>query len=131
MLLERKTATLNRGSYEEARAVAQLLSGRQTAPYSPELEPDIVLTQPHASGVDETCTPLVIAEGGSIPLHWMAELIAFSTWVSYGGNRAECSAGCQRRGIVMPLMKGKENFSRMSTRTAVADVRSIIEIDRM
>jgi len=25
---------------------------------------------------------LVIAEGGSIPLHWMAELIAFSTWVS-------------------------------------------------
>src|SRR6266478_5579617 len=103
---------------------------RQTAPYSPELEPDIVLTQPHASGVDETCTRLVIAEGGSIPLHWMAELIAFSTWVSYGGNRAECSAGCQRRGIVMPLMKGKENFSRMSTRTAVADVRSIIEIDR-
>ena len=73
----------------------------------PELEPDIVLTQPHASGVDETCTTLVIAEGGSIPLHWMAELIAFSTWVSYGGNRAECSAGCQRRGIVMPLMKGK------------------------
>jgi hypothetical protein len=56
----------------------------QTAPYSPELEPDIVLTQPHASGVDETCTPLVIAEGGSIPLHWMAELIAFSTWGSYG-----------------------------------------------
>jgi hypothetical protein len=55
---------------------------RQTAPYSPELEPDIVLTQPHASGVNETCTPLVIAEGGSIPLHWMAELIAFSTWVS-------------------------------------------------
>jgi hypothetical protein len=53
----------------------------------------------------------------------MAELIAFSTWVSYGGNRAECSAGCQRRGIVMPLMKGKENFGRMSTRTAVADVR--------
>jgi len=104
---------------------------RQTAPYSPELEPDIVLTQPHASGVDETCTPLVIAEGGSIPLHWMAELIAFSTWLSYGGNRAECSVGCQRRGIVMPLMKGKENFSRMSTRMAVADVRSIIEIDRM
>jgi hypothetical protein len=30
---------------------------RQTAPYSPELEPDIVLTKPHASGVDETCTP--------------------------------------------------------------------------
>jgi hypothetical protein len=26
---------------------------RQTAPYSPELEPDIVLTQPDASGVDE------------------------------------------------------------------------------
>jgi hypothetical protein len=45
---------------------------RQTAPYSPELEPDIVLTQPHASCVDETCTPLVIAESGSIPLHWMA-----------------------------------------------------------
>jgi hypothetical protein len=74
---------------------------------------------------------LVIAEGDSIPLHWMAELIAFSTWVTYGGNRAECSAGCQRRGIVMPLMKGKETFSRMSTRTAVAVVRSIIEIDRM
>jgi len=31
--------------------------GRQTAPYSPELEPHIVLTQPHASGVGETCTP--------------------------------------------------------------------------
>ena len=31
--------------------------GRQTAPYSPELEPDIVLTEPHASRVDETCTP--------------------------------------------------------------------------
>jgi hypothetical protein len=30
------------------------LDCRQTAPYSPELEPDIVLTQPHASGVDET-----------------------------------------------------------------------------
>ena len=44
---------------------------RQTAPYSPELEPDIVLTQPHASGVNETCTPLVIAEGGSIPLRRM------------------------------------------------------------
>jgi hypothetical protein len=26
---------------------------RPTAPYSPELEPDIVLIQPHASGVDE------------------------------------------------------------------------------
>ena len=26
---------------------------RQTAPYSPELEPDIVLTQLHVSGVDE------------------------------------------------------------------------------
>jgi hypothetical protein len=84
-----------------AKSLIELLFGafsefrvdcRQTAPYSPELEPDIVLTQPHASGVDETCTPLVIAEGGSIPLHWMAELIAFSTWVSYGGNRAECSA---------------------------------------
>jgi hypothetical protein len=74
---------------------------------------------------------LVIAEGGSIPLHWMAELIAFSTWVSYGGNRAECSAGCQGRGIIMPLMKGKRILVRMSTRTAVADVRSIIEIDRM
>ena len=30
---------------------------RQTAPYSPEFEPDIALTQPHASSVDETCTP--------------------------------------------------------------------------
>ena len=41
--------------------------------------------------------------------------------------------GCRKgaRPDVMPLMKGKENFSRMSTRTAVADVRSIIEIDRM
>jgi hypothetical protein len=27
---------------------------RQTAPYSPDLEPDIVLTQSHFSGVDET-----------------------------------------------------------------------------
>jgi len=27
--------------------------GRQTAPYCPELEPDIVQTQPDASGVDE------------------------------------------------------------------------------
>ena len=103
--------------------------GRQTAPYSPELEPDIVLTQPHASGVDETCTPLVIAEGGSIPLHWMAELIAFSTWLSYGGNRAECSVGCQRRGIVMqpepfdapsaPLFprKGMEEHRKRATRS--------------
>ena len=30
---------------------------RQTAPYALEFEPDIILTQPHASGVDETCTP--------------------------------------------------------------------------
>jgi hypothetical protein len=37
--------------------------------YSPEFEPDIVLTEPHASGVDETCTHLLIAEGGNIPLH--------------------------------------------------------------
>jgi hypothetical protein len=28
--------------------------GRQTAPYSPELELATVLTQPHDSGVDET-----------------------------------------------------------------------------
>jgi hypothetical protein len=59
---------------------------RQTAPYSPELEPDIVLTQPHASGVDEICIPFGdrrrwqhnFALGGSITLHWVAELIAFS-----------------------------------------------------
>ena len=59
---------------------------RQTAPYSPELEPDIVLTQPHASGVDEICIPFGdrrrwqhnFALGGSIALHWVAELIAFS-----------------------------------------------------
>jgi hypothetical protein len=42
---------------------------RQSAPYSPEFEPDIGLTEPHASGVDETCTHLLIAEGGNIPLH--------------------------------------------------------------
>jgi hypothetical protein len=35
--------------------------GRQTAPYSRELERDIVLTQPHASGVDEI---LQLKEGG-------------------------------------------------------------------
>jgi hypothetical protein len=35
----------------------QLLDRRQTAPYALEFEPDIILTQPHASGVDETCTP--------------------------------------------------------------------------
>src|SRR6267154_2248871 len=48
--------------------------------YSPELEPHILLTQPHASGVDETCTPFgdrrrwqhSVALDGSIPLHWMA-----------------------------------------------------------
>jgi hypothetical protein len=48
MLLERKTATLNRGSCEEARAGAQLPDGRQTAPYSPEFEPDIVLQRTNA-----------------------------------------------------------------------------------
>ena len=32
----------------------KVLVSRQSAPYSPEFEPDIVLTQPHASGVDET-----------------------------------------------------------------------------
>lgn len=31
-------------------ATPVLEAGRQTAPYSAELEPDIVLTQPHASG---------------------------------------------------------------------------------
>ena len=46
---------------------------RPTAPYSPELEPDIVLIEPHASGVDEIFAhPLVIAEGGSITLHLVA-----------------------------------------------------------
>jgi len=50
---------------------------RQTAPYSPEFEPDIVLTElqpPHRSlrrGRD-FAHPLVIADGGSVPLHWMA-----------------------------------------------------------
>src|SRR5260370_26280045 len=43
MLLERKTATLNRGSCEEARAGAQLPDGRQTAPYSPAPDSDHVL----------------------------------------------------------------------------------------
>jgi hypothetical protein len=58
----------------------QLPDGRQTAPYSPELEPDIVLTRPHVSGVDETCTPFgdrrrwqhSVALDGSITLHLVA-----------------------------------------------------------
>ena len=37
----------------DVRCGAELPVCRQTAPYSPELEPDIVLTQLHASGVDE------------------------------------------------------------------------------
>ena len=42
----------------------------------PELAPDIVLTQPQASGVDETLhTLLVIAEGGSITLHLVAAVL--------------------------------------------------------
>ena len=41
------------------RALFQMASGlsphgRQAAPYSPELNPDIVLTQPQACSVDET-----------------------------------------------------------------------------
>ena len=35
------------------KALLNLHGGRQSAPYSRELEPDIVLTQQHASGVDE------------------------------------------------------------------------------
>ena len=60
-----------------------ILDRRQTAPYSPELEPDMVLTQPDASDVDETCIPLKVASfrctEGRITLHWVAELIVFST----------------------------------------------------
>jgi hypothetical protein len=45
--------------------------GRQTAPYSPELEPDFVLTQPRTLPAwMRLAHPLVIGEGGSIPLHW-------------------------------------------------------------
>ena len=33
-----------------------LVDRRQTAPYSPELELDVVLTQPHASGVEDLHT---------------------------------------------------------------------------
>jgi hypothetical protein len=74
---------------------------------------------------------LVIAEGGSIPLQLDGRIDCIQHPGELRGNRAECSAGCQRRGIVMPQMKEKENFNRMSTRTAVADVRSIIEMDRI
>src|SRR5258705_13665198 len=54
----------NARSHERAPEICAFLltddlhGSRQTAPYALELEPDIVLTQPHASGVDETCTPL-------------------------------------------------------------------------
>jgi hypothetical protein len=57
---------------------------RQTAPYSSELEPEIVLIEPqpwHAFGVDDilqTRWQHNVALSGSIPLHWVAELIAFS-----------------------------------------------------
>jgi hypothetical protein len=68
------------------------VDGRQTAPYSHEFEPDIILTQPHASGVDETLhTLLVIADGGSIPLHSMAD--NFCTWWPHNaalGGRIDC-----------------------------------------
>jgi hypothetical protein len=48
--------------------------GRQTAPYSPEFEPDIVLTQALAFGVDRRRWHF-FALGGSTTLHCVAELM--------------------------------------------------------
>jgi len=52
------------------------VDGRQTAPYSPVLEPDIVLIEPqtaapHAFGVDDTLQHDV-AFSGTITLHGVA-----------------------------------------------------------
>ena len=60
--------------------------GRQTAPYSPELEPDIALTEPQP----RHRTPpswMSFFTWRSIRLHWVAELIAFSTRFFYRFSR--------------------------------------------
>src|SRR3982074_2176034 len=90
------------------KALLNLHGCRQTAPYSPELEPDIVLTQAHASGVDETCTTFgdrrrwqhSVALGGCITLHWVAELMhsASSPVRCDQASPARYCASCRRPG---------------------------------
>jgi hypothetical protein len=49
-------------------------------------------TTPHAFGVDDTLHTKwqhSVALGGSITLHWVAELIAFSTLAMFSSVRAE------------------------------------------
>ena len=48
------------------------VDGRQTAPYSPEFEAHFVLPNRTPPAWMRLAHPLVIAEGGSIPLHGMA-----------------------------------------------------------
>src|SRR6266702_540714 len=110
--------------YKRARPTRERISlphltyhgSRQAAPYSPELEPDIVLTQPHASGVDETCTPfgdrrrwqhsialdgsITFALGGRITLHWVAELSAFSKRPGLGAIK-------HLRPVITPVADGR------------------------
>jgi hypothetical protein len=40
----------------QVRSKINFPDGRLTAPYFPELEPDVVLTHPHASGVEDLHT---------------------------------------------------------------------------
>ena len=80
---------------------------RLTAPYSLELEPDIVLTEPQPRHRTPPawmilCTPGVSITlhsvaafhcgAGSITLHWVAELIVFSTLMRMKQIRAHCLA---------------------------------------
>jgi hypothetical protein len=74
----------------------------------PEFEPDIVLTQPHTSGVDETCLPFgdrrrwqhSVARYGRITLHWMAQLMAFSKQPGLGAIK-------HLRPVIAPVADGR------------------------
>lgn len=52
---------------------------RQTRPYSPEFEPDIVLIEPQPRHRTPSAWMILCTLGGSITLHCVAELIVFST----------------------------------------------------
>ena len=60
---------------------------RQTALYSPELEPGIVLIEPQSRHRSPSAWMILCTQGGSITLRWVAELTGFSTvsqWRSLG-----------------------------------------------
>jgi hypothetical protein len=76
---------------ERGALVVLRVDRRQTAPYSPVPDSDLVLIEPRLrhrtpSAWMRFCTPFgdrqrwqhFVALGGSITLHWVAELIAFS-----------------------------------------------------